>query len=146
MPEMSLDLSYFETSILSRNNDREHTDWQDRQSGEDVAPEEVVFGGRLFDYEGNWSAKLWNDLQSYVHSRGYDAVRLSDLIDGERAPVVVALHEAAIKSAAPFCYDDAGDLIPLEHRFSKNTPDIRGDVLPHPSIGQHQLSTSCLVR
>ncbi len=54
-------------------------EFTERASGEIMDPVDVVQSGHLFDWEGNWSSKLWRDLQMFVEQKGYDAVTLPDL-------------------------------------------------------------------
>ena len=44
---------------------------------------------------------------------------------GERQNIILAFNSEQIKSAEPVTYDDAGEIIPLGGRFSKENPDIR---------------------
>ena len=43
----------------------------------------------------------------------------------ERHNIILAFNSEQIKSAEPVTYDDAGEIIPLGERFSKENPDIR---------------------
>ncbi len=54
-------------------------DFRERASGEIMDPVDVVQSGHLFDWEGDWSSRLWRDLQAFAESKGYDAVTLPDL-------------------------------------------------------------------
>jgi hypothetical protein len=47
------------------------------------------------------------------------------IIDVSGKELLLAEYPAQIKSADPFTYDDAGNLIPLSERFQPTTPDIR---------------------
>jgi len=53
-------------------------EWIDRQSGDEIDPVDAVLEGRLFDYEGDWSAERWRDLQASIEVAGYDGARLPD--------------------------------------------------------------------
>jgi hypothetical protein len=54
-------------------------DFRERASGDIMDPVDVVQSGHLFDWEGNWSSRLWRNLQMFVEDKGYDAVTLPDL-------------------------------------------------------------------
>lgn len=101
-------------------------DWIDRESGEKIDAWSVLSGGRMFDYEGNWSTERWIDLQSTIKSEGYDATILPDY-DGEIGifPSFVVFDEHSLKLADQVTYDDNKTLIPLEQRFNKMLDDIR---------------------
>lgn len=55
-----------------------------------------------------------------LKNRGYDGTIQSE--DGDEACV---FESSQIKSAEPITYDDAGNIIPLGERFSRENPDIR---------------------
>ena len=74
--------------------------WVDRFSGVPVDPYEEVIGGRLFDYEGDWSSARWRDLQTSIELAGYDGAILPDW-DGDKGmfEAVVVFHPNQIKLA-----------------------------------------------
>lgn len=101
-------------------------EWRDPQSGEEVDAWWILSGGRLFDYEGNWSSERWMDIQGTADSEGYDAIILPDY-DGKVGifPSFVIFDEKNLKLADTITYDDNKQPIPLEKRFNKESNDIR---------------------
>lgn len=74
-------------------------EWVDRQSGEEVDPVDEVRGGRLFDYEGDWSSERWLDLQGYIEAQGYDGAALPDWDnDIGMFPAIIVFDPHNIKS------------------------------------------------
>ncbi len=61
---------------------------------------DAVLEGRLFDYEGDWSAERWRDLQASIEAAGYDGARLPDW-DNDRGTfdAIIAFRPEQIKSA-----------------------------------------------
>lgn len=101
-------------------------DWRDPQSGEEVSPWYVLEGGRMFDYEGTWSAERWMDLQATAESEGYDVVILPDYDRTHGIfPSWVVFDEKNLKLADPTTYDDNKIPIPLNLRFNSSSDDIR---------------------
>lgn len=49
-------------------------DFVDRTTGEQVAPEDAVMSGLLFDWEGTMSGARWKDIQATAAEQGYDIV------------------------------------------------------------------------
>ena len=86
-----------ETRKFIREWAKNWDDWTDRQSGEQVDPVDVVFGGRLFDYEGDWSSERWRDLQATA-LENHDAAYLVDWHDGPFKALIVK-GGSQIKSA-----------------------------------------------
>jgi hypothetical protein len=77
-------------------------DFRDRESGEIVDPITAVQGGRLFDWEGDWSSRLWRDLQSHVEYAGYDAVTLPDWDNGRgMIPATVVFRPENVRLIKP---------------------------------------------
>lgn len=75
-------------------------DWTDRESGEEVDPASAVFGGRLFDWEGDGSSERWRDIQATAEAKGYDGVILPDWDNGLGVfPAYVIYSSHQIKSA-----------------------------------------------
>ena len=76
--------------------------WVDRASGENIDPFTVLEGGRLFDYEGNWSSERWRDIQASAEADGYDAVVLPDYCGKAGVfPAVVAFRPEQIWEIKP---------------------------------------------
>lgn len=101
-------------------------EWHDPQSGEEITPWEVLEGGRLFDYEGDWSSNRWKDIQQTAHNYGYDVVILPDYDSNVGIfPSMVVFDEKNLKLADLVTYDDHNQPIPLDQRFNKITDDIR---------------------
>ena len=101
-------------------------EWRDPQTGEEVDAWYILEGGRMFDYEGDWSTERWKDIQKEAHRQGYDAVILPDY-DSRNGifPSFVVFDERNLKLAAPVTYDDQQQPIPLDKRFDDKTDDIR---------------------
>ena len=68
-------------------------EWIDRSSGETVDPFDVLQGGQMFDYEGNWSSERWLDIQATAENQGYDAVMLPDYDNGGGVFVSVVVFD-----------------------------------------------------
>lgn len=66
-------------------------------------------------------------ITSYLRDNGYDSMYFSvdDGSFGRKTDTLILLDTNQIKSADPFTYDDAGNLIPLSERFNMKTDDIR---------------------
>ena len=92
----------------------EFDEWIDRRSGEDVDPFDEVQGGRLFDYEGDWSGRRWRSIQRTASADGYDAVWLLDHSNDGPFDSLVVFRPTQIKSA-----------IGNVGTFDPNNPDIR---------------------
>ncbi len=89
--------------------------WVDRRCGEQVDPVDVVLGGQLFDYEGDWSMERWQDLQMSVQRAGYDGAHLVDAnADGSVFVSTICFEPHQIKSASR----NSGD-------YSRLTDDVR---------------------
>jgi proteasome lid subunit RPN8/RPN11 len=101
-------------------------EWIDRQSGEERSAWDILQDGRMFDYEGDWSAERWGDLQATAELEGYDAVVLPDYDNGRGVfPSLVVFDSNNLKLADPVTRDDAGNVIPLSQRFDTASDDIR---------------------
>ena len=100
-------------------------DWRDPQSGEEMDAWWILAGGRMFDYEGDWSCERWMDIQGTAHSDGYDAVILPDTDNREIFPSFVVFDEHNLKLADLITYDDDNNPIPYEKRFDVTSGDIR---------------------
>jgi hypothetical protein len=72
---------------------------------------------------------LWEVGDAYLKEKQHDAVIYRDNeISGQinqDANTIVPIESSQVKSADPFTYDDAGNLIPLSQRFQTATSDIR---------------------
>lgn len=66
-----------------------------------------------------------------LKSKGYDGIVYSNEWEG-KGDSYIAFNPSQIKSADPFTYDDAGNLIPLSQRFNPSSNDIRFQ--PDPSM------------
>lgn len=103
-----------------------YDDWRDPQSGEETNAWDVLSGGRMFDYEGDWSTERWMDIQFWAEHKGYNAIILPDYdSDIGIFPSFVIFDERNIKLSDPITYDDNENPIPLEKRFDSSSPDIR---------------------
>lgn len=100
-------------------------EWRDPQSGEEVDAWWILQGGRMFDYEGDWSCERWRDIQGAADSDGYDAVILPDTGDVGIFPSFVVFDEHNLKLADLITYDDNNNPIPYEKRFDPKSDDIR---------------------
>lgn len=100
-------------------------EWRDPQSGEEVDAWYILEGGRMFDYEGDWSSERWMDLQATAESEGYDAVILPDTDHRRIFPSFVVFDEHNLKLADAITYDDNKNPIPFEKRFDRTSDDIR---------------------
>jgi len=100
-------------------------EWRDRESGEVVEAWYVLEGGRMFDFEGDWSCERWVDLQATAASEGYDAVILPDSDHRRIFPSFVIFDERNLKLADLVTYDDNKNPIPYEKRFDSSSDDIR---------------------
>lgn len=101
-------------------------EWRDPQTGEEVDAWYVLEGGRLFDYEGDWSSRRWKDIQGSAHHDGYDVVVLPDYDSRHGVfPSFVVFDEKNLKLADVVTYDDQEQVIPLEMRFDRSSGDIR---------------------
>ena len=106
-------------------------DWNDPQSGEETDAHSVLAGGRLFDYEGDWSASRWIDLQRSARADGYSVLIALDTgagLPSDEAVSTIVLKDSHIKSADPVVHDDWGKVIPVSRRFNDRTNDIREKV------------------
>jgi len=94
-------------------------EWIDRQSGEDIDPVDAVLEGRLFDYEGDWSAERWRDLQASIEAAGYDGARLPDW-DNDRGTfdAIIVFRPEQIKSAT----GNRGTFDPADPNILKQGP------------------------
>lgn len=101
-------------------------EWIDRETGEEVDAWHVLEGGRMFDYEGDWSSERWMDIQATAHHEGYDAIVLPDF-DSKHGifPSLVVFDEKNLKLADVATYDDKEQLISPEQRFDSSSSDIR---------------------
>jgi hypothetical protein len=79
------------------------------------------------DYNGNeYRDESYASLIEKAKNQGYDSVIFKNTYDGGPLDnIYVVFNPNQIKSADPFTYDDAGNLIPLSERFQPATPDIR---------------------
>ena len=101
-------------------------DWRDPRSGEEMTAWDILSGGQLFDYEGNWSSERWMDIQGTADSEGYDAVVLPDYDSTYGIfPSLVVFDEKNLKLADETTVDDNGTPIPPVKRFDASTDDIR---------------------
>jgi len=100
-------------------------EWRDPQSGEEVDAWYILEGGRMFDYEGDWSSERWMDIQGAAHADGYDAVILPDTDHRRIFPSFVVFDEHNLKLADLITYDDDNNPIPYENRFDHKSDDIR---------------------
>ena len=101
-------------------------DWRDRQSGEEMSAWDILSGGQMFDYEGNWSSERWMDIQATAENQGYDAVVLPDYDSSYGIfPSFVVFDEHNLKLADETTYDDRKTPIPVEQRFNEKIDDIR---------------------
>lgn len=91
--------------------------WVDRRSGEDIDPFDLIQAGSMFDYEGDWGAERWRDLQASA-SMEFDALICPDhhvaSEMNEVAASCIVFDPVNIKSAT----DNNGE-------FSLDNPDIR---------------------
>jgi len=101
-------------------------EWRDPRSGEEVTAWDVLSGGQMFDYEGDWSSERWMDIQATAENDGYDAVVLPDY-DSQVGifPSIVVFDEKNLKLADPTTFDDNGNPIPLNRRYDDRVDDIR---------------------
>ena len=100
-------------------------EWRDPQTGEVVDAWYVLEGGRMFDFEGNWSCERWMDLQGTAAAAGYDAVILPDSDHRRIFPSFVVFDERNLKLADLVTYDDDKNPIPYDKRFDPSSDDIR---------------------
>lgn len=83
------------------------------------------------DYDlKNGTTHAWTAIPDWVTrtlmDMGYDGIKdLSGKNGGDVFNVYIPFHPSQIKSANPFTYDDAGNLIPLSKRFNADSEDIR---------------------
>jgi hypothetical protein len=79
------------------------------------------------DYNGNeYRDESYASLIEKAKNQGYDSVIFKNTYDGGPLDnIYVVFNPNQIKSADPFTYDDAGNLIPLSERFQTTSPDIR---------------------
>jgi hypothetical protein len=100
--------------------------WNDPQSGEDIDAWYALEGGRMFDFEGDWSCYRWKDIQRTADNQGYDAIILPDFDSTVGIfPSFVIFNEKNLKLADTVTYDDSKSPIPLEQRFNSQSSDIR---------------------
>lgn len=91
-------------------------EWVDRESGEEMDPFDILQGGRMFDYEGDWSSERWLDIQAQAENQGYDAVILPDYdSDIGIFPAVVVFDPRNIK------------LVDNDGSFDMSDPDVRSN-------------------
>lgn len=109
--------------------------WIDRQSGEPIDVCLLIAGGGLFDYEGDWSARAWRDLQRSARADGYDVLIARDSGYGEDCISTIVLRDTHIRLADAVVCDDAGDPVPPSARFAPGATDIRGRVPDPPFPG-----------
>lgn len=109
------------------NNWAEDAGWEfvDRESGDTVSAEDAVLSGRLFDWEGTGSGRMWKDIQSTAKDQGYDIVKLVDTHLQQEFVSTVVLNETKIKLAESVVRNDSGDVVPLSQRFQADSLDIR---------------------
>lgn len=101
-------------------------EWIDKQSGEEMSAWDVLSGGQMFDYEGDWSSERWMDIQATAENQGYDAIVLPDYDSSIGIfPSFVVFDEKNLKLADETTYDDKKNPIPLEQRFNNKVDDIR---------------------
>ena len=101
-------------------------DWVNRKTGEVEDPVDAVASGQLFDWEGDWSGKMWTDLQRSARADGYDVLIAPDSAEAIDNPVAtIVLDDNGIKLADPVTYDDDGNVIPLSRRFDDTGYDVR---------------------
>jgi hypothetical protein len=100
-------------------------EWRDPQTGEEVDAWYILEGGRMFDYEGDWSSERWIDIQGAAHADGYDAIILPDTDHRQIFPSFVVFDEHNLKLADLITYDDDNHPIPYEKRFDYKSDDIR---------------------
>jgi hypothetical protein len=67
----------------------------------------------------------WNDIIIKSKEEGYDGLKYKNEFEDEGSTSYVIFNPQQAKSADPFTYDDAGNLIPLSQRFQTTSPDIR---------------------
>lgn len=99
--------------------------WNDPQTGEAVDAWYILEGGRMFDYEGDWSAERWMDIQATAENEGFDAIVLPDTDNRRIFPSFVVFDERNLKLADAVTYDDQNNQIPFNLRFDKTSKDIR---------------------
>jgi len=101
-------------------------DWRDPRSGEEYSAWDILSGGQLFDYEGNWSSERWMDIQATADNEGFDAIILPDY-DSDHGvfPSLVVFDEKNLKLADETTFDDNGNPIPPVKRFDVSVDDIR---------------------
>ena len=99
--------------------------WRDPGTGEAVDAWDILEGGRMFDYEGNWSRERWIDIQATAQSEGFDAIVLPDF-DSDLGvfPSLIIFDERNIKLADTMTFDDERHPIPFHLRFDKTSDDI----------------------
>ncbi len=105
---------------------KEFAPWNDPQTGEDIDAWYALEGGRMFDFEGDWSCYRWKDIQRTADNQGYDAVILPDYDNKVGIfPSFIIFDEKNLKLADAITYNDAKIPIPLEQRFNSQYSDIR---------------------
>jgi len=82
---------------------------------------------KVYDAKGQTPADFsLSDKIQEAKDLGHDGVIFENIIDPKLpATHYVVFNPEQIKSADPFTYDDAGNLIPLSERFQPSSPDIR---------------------
>ena len=75
-----------------------------------LGPFDVVDSGRLFDYEGNWSAERWRDLQSEA-ANDHDVLIVPDFGEGRVFPSFIVFDHKNIKSAEAFPQEQINNAI-----------------------------------
>jgi len=70
-----------------------------------------------------YSVNRGNEVKKNLIKQGFDGAVL--YFKDSKETEYVAFNPEQIKSADPFTYDDAGNLIPLSERFQSSSPDIR---------------------
>lgn len=77
--------------------------------------------GRHYEDNSIWTLSITPEFADIARKYGYDSLRATE---AGRVKTFGILHPKNVKSAKLLTYDDAGDIIPLEKRFSEDT-DLR---------------------
>lgn len=76
----------------------ERDDFIERETGDLIDPVDAVQNGRLFDWEGDWSARLWRDLHAYAERQGLDAILCPDWDNGRgTVPALIVFNHLNIR-------------------------------------------------